>query len=623
MTASARGPNAEVEAALREGLAHLRAGRLEEAETQFRAAAAADPDNAPAHATLGTIIAARGRTAEAEPHLRTALRLQPNDPDALGNLGNALRQLCRMDEAEASLRSALRLRPAYPSALANLALVLRDTGRVPEAEVCLRQALHLQPDFATARADLGALLLAAGRLAEAEPELRQATRLQPQDPIAWLGLATVLRKLGRLAEAEAPLREALRLAPMDDAARIECGNLLYELGQPDAARNAYLAALEVAPMAEAALVGLGVVETQRGAHDAAEAALRAALLRRPAMPEALVALGDTLRNAGRLDEAETALRQALRLRPGDADAEVNLAFTLLQAGRHEEGWAAHEARFGAHAWRGRVRRFDVPRWDGGPLEGRRLLIHAEQGLGDTIQFCRYLASLPSAAAIGLQVQPPLVSLLRGQFAGVALVAEGADMRGFDLECPLLSLPHRLGGDATRDAYLRADEARVARWRDWLRPLPGLRVGLVWAGSPGLGADRRRSMPLASLLPLAAIDGVSLVSLQLGAAALDAPVAGIADPTAALVDFAETAGLVAALDLVIGVDTAVIHLAGALGQPAWLLNRADTCWRWGAAPDAARLYPSLREFRQPHPGAWSAVLEAVERALRTHVACMKT
>jgi hypothetical protein len=271
-----------------------------------------------------------------------------------------------------------------------------------------------------------------------------------------------------------------------------------------------------------------------------------------------------------------------------------------------------------------VRAFSRPRWNGEAGNGGVLLLHAEQGFGDTLQFCRYA---PLAAARGwrvvLEVPQPLVRLM-GSLDGVErVVASGDPLPEFDMQCPMMSLPFAF--DTELDTipadipYLSADHRDVGRWESRLAELgPGLRVGLVWAGnarrhSTDLNAtDRRRSMDPALLGPLAGVGGVHFFSLQKEGE----PPFALHDYMDECTDFADSAALVETLDLVIGVDTSVIHLAGSLGKPVWLLNRYDSCWRWLREGETSAWYPGLRQFRQPLPGAWTPVVEAVCRALKT-------
>jgi hypothetical protein len=318
-----------------------------------------------------------------------------------------------------------------------------------------------------------------------------------------------------------------------------------------------------------------------------------------------------------------------------ADAQVNLAMSLLLAGRWAEAWPLYEARWGSGSLALARREFAQPLWTGEqPVAGRVVLMHAEQGFGDTVQFCRYARLVAALGARVVMEAPPVLVRLLARLEGVAqVVAEGDALPDFDLHCPLMSLP--LAFATTPDTvpgavpYLTAEPAQVAVWREALAGLPGRRVGLVWAGSArtfqphAVALDRRRSMQLADMAPLAGVRGCSFVSLQLGppAVQLNVPPAGLVvlDVAQWLGDFADTAALVANLDLVISVDTAVAHLAGALGKPVWLLNRFDSCWRWLLGRDDSTWYPGLRQFRRDGQGDWGDVMTRVVAALEEFVA----
>jgi Flp pilus assembly protein TadD len=476
--------------------------------------------------------------------------------------GFELHQAGQLTAAEPYYRAALERRPDFPAAWSNLGLVRMAAGAVDEAEQCQREALRLDPAFADAHNGLGLVHYRFGRVAEAENCFRGCLRLWPDHPGAHLNLAVALQSRGRLEEAEVWYRDALR-------------------------------------------VGANAAEVYNN-------------------------LSVLLRELGRVAEAEASCLQALRLRPDMAGAQVNLAISLLLAGRWAEAWPFYEARARVGDLAAARRGFVAALWTGEqPLTGRTILLHAEQGFGDTLQFCRYV---PVVAALGarvvLEVPPVLVRLLAGLEGVARVVAEGDALPAFDLYCPLMSLP---GAFATTPEtvpgqvpYLTAEPAQVAVWRDALAGLPGRRIGLVWAGHSrdflphAVALDRRRSMRLTDMAPLAAVPGCSFVSLQLGppAAQLNEPPAGLVVLGVAqwLHDFADTAALVANLDLVIAVDTAVAHLAGALGKPVWLLNRFDTCWRWLLERDDSPWYPSLRQFRQAEQGDWAEVMERVAGAL---------
>ena len=350
---------------------------------------------------------------------------------------------------------------------------------------------------------------------------------------------------------------------------------------------------------------------------AAVHAFRRAIGLAPQLAEPHNNMGSALHRMGSLEAAAASFRRAIALRPGYASAHVNLGMVLMHAGDMAAAWPELEWRWQLPDFVALRARQTLPRWRGEPAVGRTVLLWAEQGLGDTIHFARY-ASL--AAARGLravvQVQAPLVRLLRS-LPNVAAVVPVEQAVPADLQCPLLSLPLAFATTAATvpaaTAYLRPDPADVTRWQARMpsaheRPL--LRVGIAWAGSPRLDVDSRRSIAPALLAPLWDVPGVQWFSLQKD---MPAP-AGIADPMAAVTDFADTAALVATLDLVVCVDTAIAHLAAAIGRPVWLLDRFDPCWRWVPGHTGTAWYPTMRIYRQPRPGDWPAVLQEVVKDL---------
>jgi hypothetical protein len=325
------------------------------------------------------------------------------------------------------------------------------------------------------------------------------------------------------------------------------------------------------------------------------------------------------------------LRNAVELKPDFADAQANQSMCFLLAGDYERGWRQYEWRWKVEPLMSVKRDFAQPLWLGdAELNGRTLLVHAEQGLGDTLQFCRYVPLLAAAGAkVVLQVPRPLQSLLSTVAQSATVIALGEPLPEFDFHCPVMSLPlafdTRLETIPTRIPYLYADESKARAWRDALGPRTRSRVGLVWAGNPrkdqlrGNHLDRMRSLRFEQLEPLLGISAVDFYSLQLGADAIaqlraHALCARVIDRTEALKDFSDTAALMENLDLVISVDTSVVHLAGALGKPFWLLNRFNTCWRWLLDREDSPWYPTARIFRQPAFGDWDSVLAETASAL---------
>jgi tetratricopeptide (TPR) repeat protein len=544
---------------LQHGMRQHQEGRLDQAEAAYRQALARAPNNADGLHLLGVVAYQRGRHDQAVERIGAAIRLQADRAPYHGNLALALQALGRLDEAAAAYRAALRLDRFFVQGFNNLGNILRRSGQPAEAEQAFRQALALQPE----RGEI------------------------------WNNLATALHAQFKLSEAEAAYRRAIDLKPGLADAHFGLGYVLFDLGRPADS----------------------------------EAACRAGLALRPDSPDGLHGLGNAQFRLGRPEEAETSYRQALSIAPDHAKAHFNLAHLLLQTGRLEAGWHHFEWRAASHG-AGR-RDFAAPLWDGRPLAQGTLLVHAEQGLGDTLHFCRYLPRVAARCRLVVEVQRPLHRLIAGMPGIDAVVVRGEALPPFDAQCPMMSLP-RLFGTVLETIpaaipYLAPDPAEAARWRMRLTGLPGLRVGLVWAGGvrpdqPELAAvDARRSIGLAPLAPLATVPGVSFLSLQKGPPATQAatPPDGMTlhDFTEELDDFADTAALVEALDLVISVDTSVVHLAGALGKPVWLLNRFDTCWRWLQDRDDSPWYPTLRQFRQTVPGDWASVVAAIAAALR--------
>jgi tetratricopeptide (TPR) repeat protein len=491
---------------------------------------------------------------------RRAIRSTPYVPELHNNLGHVLTGLRQLDEATACIGKAIDLRPAFPQAHYNLGTALAEQGRLVEAAACYRIAIDLQPHIPEAHNSLGYALARQGRLDEAVICYRRAIGLRANYPEAYNNLGHALGQQGQLDGAIACYRTALG----------------FRRNYQDAANN----------------------------------------------------LGAALAEQGRLDEAIACYRGTIDLDPDFAEAHFNLALALLAQGDLAAGWQEYEWRWRTPEGLTAQRIFAQPQWRGEPAAGRTLLIHAEQGFGDTLQFCRYgTLAAASGLRVIMQVPRPLVRLLR-RLPGVALVI-GPDeaLPDFDLHCPMLSMPLAMRTTIetipSTAAYLHADPDEVAAWRTRLAALEDPledyrpRIGLVWAGAARAGTtlaavDRRRSMSLARLAPLLDLPGLHFFSLQKDPAT--AP--GLTDYMAEMEDFADTAALIANLDLVISVDTAVAHLAAARGKPVWLLDRFDACWRWLTGRRDSPWYPTLRLYRQPRPGDWESVLAEIARDLRS-------
>ena len=605
-------------------LGHYDAGRLEEAEAALRRVVAAAPGHAEAHYKLGNVLAGRGQAEAAEAALRQALSLKPDFHQAWNNLGNLARFSGRAAEAEDCFRRALACRADLPEALSNLGGMLAEAGRACEAEEAFRAALRADPARFDVVYNLARLLDDGGRPAEAEAAYRQALRLNRDFPPAANALGALLSNNGRPQEAQTYFRDALRLEPDNALHHCGLGLALAACGQFGEAEAVYRQALAVQPGHAAILTNLAILRAQDGRLQEAEALYRQALEQRADLPETYNNLGNLYMETGRWQEAEATYRQAMALAPNDASI-LNLGHLQLLRGEFAPGWEGMDYRFRVNQ-KLDFRGFAQPRWDGLAFAGKTLLIHHEQGLGDSIQMFRFL---PAVAALGgaLAVECPasLFRLFRDNLPpAVRLLRFREDaVPDFDIYCPLMSLPRalqiRLETIPGAAPYLHAP-AQAAAACPLLQARPGapLKVGLVWAGSSTHGNDRNRSLAFAGLEPLLAVAGVTWVILQRerrppGFEALAAQ-RGWLDPMGGVGDFADTAALVAQLDLVVGVDTSVIHLAGALGKPVWLLLPLMPDWRWLLAREDSPWYPGMRLFRQAAHGDWPGVLRRVAAAL---------
>ncbi len=557
-----------------------------------------------------------GRPEDARAAAARALALRPDYPEAAINLGAALQSLGRVAEAADAFRRATALRPDGPEAWLNLGHALRLLRRHDEAEAAYRRAVALGPALPQARAALGDALRAAGRPTEAEAPLRARLALAPADPQAALELAAALGEAGRPADALALLPAAVARAPASPAAHLNHATALRQLGRHDEAKAAYRRALALAPDGRDALGSLGSLLALEGRLAEAEVLQRRAL--GPDVVSAYNDLAITLSDAGRPHEALALLDLAYALDPDDPETRQHRAFVLLGLGRLPEGWAEYEHRVRTSQGRGDRRGFAQPQWAGEPLAGRTILLHAEQGLGDTVQCCRFLPPVAARAAaeggrVLLEVQPPLVRLLQGVPGTAAVLARGEALPPFDLHCPLLSLPSALGTTLETippPAALAPPPDVLARWRARLPADGTRRLGVVWAGNPRHVQDRRRSVPFAALAPLWDVPGVRWHALQVGPRAADlagAPPGVVEDLSPDLADMAETAAALLCLDAVVTPDTAVAHLAGSLGVPTLLLLPHAADWRWLRGRADSPWYPALRLLRQARPLDWAPAL----------------
>ncbi|WP_372400575.1 tetratricopeptide repeat-containing glycosyltransferase family protein (plasmid) [Azospirillum sp. HJ39] len=507
------------------------------------------------------------------------------------------------------------------------AVQFQQSGRADEACRLYERIIAQDRTFAPAINNLGLLYADRGRTAEAAALFRRALMLTPAALNSWNNLGSLLYRLGRRGEAATAYRASARLKPDQPAVLNELGILLEGLQRLDEAEEVFGRAVALVPDEAEYANNHGALLRMAHRLDEAAVRFRRAIALNPQHSGAYSNLGSTVKDRGAFWEALLAFRRARTLDPAFAGAHWNESLVRLLIGDFVEGWRRYEWRWKHGRLPSPQRSFVQPRWDGSALQGRRLLVYWEQGFGDVLQFVRYLPLLAREAGeqgrIFLECQHTLAPVLRS-LPGVTVVETGGPLPDFDVQIPVMSLPllfgTRLETVPSRVPYLSAEPALVARWAERLRAAAGgLKVGIVWAGSPTHGNDRNRSIGLAPFARLAAIPGVTLVSIQKG------PTEGLAaDPPGGfpilnlspdIRDFADTAAIMAGLDLVICVDTSVAHLAGALGVPVWVFIPFAPDWRWMLDREDSPWYPTMRLFRQSAPGRWDDAIDRIEDALR--------
>jgi tetratricopeptide (TPR) repeat protein len=524
----------------------------------------------------------QGRLDEAEKLYTRVLKAHRDHFDALHLLGMLHHQRGKAGEAYRLISTALKLNPRSPDALSNLAMVLHALKRDTEALASLDKALALAPGHPEALNNRGNLLLDVQRPADALAAFDQVLAREPRHLQARVNRGNTLAALGRGEEAVAEFDIALAAQPGHPIALYNRGNALRALGRDAEALADY----------DKALAGL------------------------PSHIKTWNNRGLALQALNRHEDAAASYRRALTLQADYADAHFNEATALLTLGDYRAGLPEYEWRWKRTGMEARPRFRDPPWLGDRPLGGKTILLHAEQGLGDTIQFARYVPMIAqSGAKVVLEVQPELKPLFEGFAGASAVIGRGEKLPAFDLHCPLASLPLACKTElATVPAaipYLRAPAERVAHRRARIEALPQPRVALVWSGRAAHANDRNRSIALADFKPLLDVPGVCFISLQRELRLADertlAAEPRIAHVGAELSDFADTAAVLALSDLVICVDTSVAHLAAAMARPTLILLPFQPDWRWLLGRDRSPWYPDAKLLRQPAPGDWSSVL----------------
>ena len=585
--------------------------------------------------SLGVVLKAQGKIDDAIEAFTKAVLLNSNYAGMHHNLGNALRDKGKLDEAIDAFTKALSLTPNYVEAYYNLGVTLYAQGKMDEAIEAFMKALSLNPKHADIYYYLGIALQNRGEIDEAIEAFTKALSLNPQYVDAYNDLGNALQSQNKTNHAIAAYEKALLLNPQYVDAYNNLGVALKAQGKIDEAIEAYTKALSINPDHAEVYNNLGAALKAQGKLDEAIEAYTKALSINPNYMDAYNNLGNVLHDKGMIKEAMEAYTKVLVLNPHHADALWNQSLSLLLSGDLTKGFKLHEYRWDVEGGLKKFRRnFPQPLWLGKEdINGKTILIHSEQGLGDTLQFCRYIELLANQGAhVIFEVQKPLMRLLQNLKGASDLIEKGSPLPAFDYHCPLLSLPlafqTSLESIPTQNPYISIDQTLRDRWKHTLGERRALRVGLVWNGGfranqPELWyANNRRNIPLELIVQLNRAD-VDFYSLQKGEPAESefkrrAPELWQSDNLFNFMDdvedFADTAGLISQLDLVIAVDTSTAHLAAAMGKPVWLLNRFDTCWRWMLHREDSPWYPTLTLFRQPSFGDWESVIQKVRDRL---------
>ncbi len=524
----------------------------------------------------------------------------------------------RLEAARAIYGKVLESRPQDPNALHLMGLLSVQTGNTAHGLSMLHHSVALTPGNPEFALNLARALKGAGRLEEAAQCLRQILRDAPDSGDVYLELADILRNMKDPDAAETHYRKALDLGANAPATLDKLAGVLIGAGREEEAETCFRQALDINPAHVPSLNNLGLLLVDRGCtKEAVDLHWRAAAIL-PKSADLWYNLGNALKARNASAEARDAYARAIDVNPDFAEAHLHTGFTWLLEGDFARGWPECE-------WRWRARGFPTPEnqgplWDGSPLDGAVILLTAEQGLGDTIQFARYASLVAERGGrVTLQVPPSLTRILRSVPGVDRVIATGDPTGAYRCHAPLMSLPHIFGTTGETipapASYLTPDAALCRTWAKRLGAGPRLKVGIVWRGFALHRNDRNRSCPLGAFLPLIDVPGVRLFSLQKDTAD-DAPPlpGGIEDLSGELGDFADTAAAMSHMDLVISVDTSVVHLAGAMGRPVWVLLPHSPDWRWMLDREDSSWYPTMRLFRQAEPGNWQEVAARVAQAL---------
>ena len=614
---------AALQASFAQAVALHEQGRLADAERIYRQILQQQPQHFGALHRLGIIALQTQHIRQAVELIGKAIALNANVAAAHNNLGKALLELKRPADALASFDRAIALAPDFAMAHNNRGMALENLRRPEEASASYDRAIGIRSDFAQAHHNRGNVLQALHRHAEALASYDRAIQISPDFAVAHYSRGNVLQALNRYEEAVASYDRAVALRPDFAEVFSNRGNALMRLRRYEEALASHDRAVALRPDFGEAFSNRGAVLQEMGRYQEALASFDRALALMPESSGAHGNRGIDLHQLRRFDEALASFRRAYEILPDNAEAHFGEAQTRLLLGDFERGWEQYEWRSRGQRLRNEWRSFTQPQWrEQDEIAGKTILLHAEQGFGDTIQFCRYVPLVAERGArVILEVQEQLRELLTSLAGTAQVLATGSPLPEFDVQCPLLSLPlafkTRLETIPSAVPYLRASSQAVKDWKKRLGRKRRPKIGLSWSGRVDTLERSYRSIPLSALLSLLDIDA-TFVSVQKDVRPADAALlkerSDILHFGDDIKDFADTAALISNLDLVISIDTAVAHLAGAMGKPVWILLPFIADWRWLLDRDDSPWYPTARLFRQDDTRTWDNVIARVHAAL---------
>ena len=640
------------------GAANSGLGKLAEAEVGFRKAVELNPTSAEALNNLGVNLKDQGKHEGAIAAYQRALKIKPDYAVAQYNIGTTLKKQGKLDKAIEAYQHTLKIKPDYVGAHFNIGVVLTKQGKLDEAIEAYRRVLKLKPDYAKALYNIGNVLKDQGKLGEAIEVYQHALKIRPDYAEVHYNMGVALQEQGSFEAAVEAYQHALKIKPDSADAHNNLGVTLKEQGKLEDAIQAYQRALEIKPDYADAYYNMGVTLQEQGSFEIAVEVYQHALKIKPDYNEAHLNIGNMLCGQGKLDEAIESYQRALKIKPDHAEAYNNMGNTLKDQGKLDQAIESYqralkikpgfaEAFFGLalvtnlkgdlikgfelYEWRTRVNALKIrsPRdnlsWNGAQnISGKRFVVYEEQGLGDKIQFCRYLPLLVQQNAfVTFQVTSALHSLLGTLDSNVILTNYLPSEDQIDFEAPLMSLPYLFNTDLhtipAPSPYLYADEAKIKFWAEKLHK-DNFKIGICWQGSM-TKVDVGRSFPLSLFEKISQISDVELISLHKGLGEdqlsdVNFNLTSFDDNFDTGTDaFIDTAAIMANCDLIITSDTAVAHLAGALGRTTWVALKAFPDWRWMLNGSKSPWYPTMTLYRQPIDGNWLDVFQTLERDLR--------